>query len=598
MNDQMKTRRASAIHFASAGFKVLPVKDKKAQLKWENATDSIATIKMWALNREYDGFAALMGGGVYAVDADSYKPEFNPFEGYDASPVTQKTSGGGTHYFYRCEGQAPTWADNENAIDLRGDDGYVVCYETPDFDQMPLGIPPARRGKVSVVESVVESEATRPIEWIVGKLNRINPNLAYEKWIEVIFAVQHVSGGSVEALTALESWSAKSKKHHSTIEASDEAKNALRKRWDEAATSSEPRRLGVDRIEELAVGVVGKSSHDWKSIIMNTEDVMELPPTEWLIDFFIAENSVNLFVGGSKSGKSTLFMSLLETIGRGEEWCGLKGNKPVRCLYITEENARKKQVNMLWLGIDKGKPFMDIVERYEINKLLGGQSLYDNLESLGNFIMQMPEEERYNLIIIDTMLAFASGVQSNSQDDVANLYSKIRNVFDGGGMPSVILFSHTTKENENAANNNKIAGAAAGSYMFGAQADNVYQMFYTEGRPERKISFKGRDHYKEGNELNVTLDTESDVKTYSRIAGSGKNKDAGLVSRLFEGVESFSIDELVTAYRDTTNTVNVDSSIKNDISKLVKRGYITKGPGKEPQYTIGDLVGKILFEEA
>ena len=78
-------------------------------------------------------------------------------------------------------------------------------------------------------------------------------------------------------------------------------------------------------------------------------------PTEWLLQGRIAKGDLHLLMGDPGVGKSWILMSIAVAAAKGEDWAGFKMTRPMRVLYVDEENPQSviyERLVSLGLGPD------------------------------------------------------------------------------------------------------------------------------------------------------------------------------------------------------------------------------------------------------
>ena len=328
----------SALHFAKAGFPIIPTNEHKTPvLQWNEATFDATKIKQWAM-QGHKGFGALTGNGWVAVDLDKKKDSYQQPTWFVPSPAFQNTASGvGEHHFYRTTEDYKNNQDREHAVDIRGKGGFVVCYGTPDFANA-LDVTPEMHdalSKKSIGSSTTTINSKGELDLL---LSAIDPGLPEEDWSKVIHGAHEATGRAGYALESLTEWSKKAKINIDP-DAWAEAQAALQRKWDWVERNAENNTHKVGRTTILKVAedwpATGKGKgYDPLKIGQSPTSIVETEDEEWLIPWFVAKGTVTLLAAEPKAGKSTLVWGMLSEIHKKGSFCGLPADKNLRVMYF------------------------------------------------------------------------------------------------------------------------------------------------------------------------------------------------------------------------------------------------------------------------
>lgn len=201
--------------------------------RWPDANIGLATGQandIWVLDVDHrpgkkDGFASLKKVGIDPGKA-----------------LLSMTGGGGRHYIYRWDSEAPPVGcagTGLEGVDVRGDGGYIVAPPSMHASGVPYqwdggdlqaaepqvlklalqGVcrkPPAPSGGGQAApwltvegQDKPEAKSYKEVDpGLVEAMQRIPPNCPYDHWYKVGMALHEASGGSPEALMAWDLWSA------------------------------------------------------------------------------------------------------------------------------------------------------------------------------------------------------------------------------------------------------------------------------------------------------------------------------------------------------------------------------------------------------
>jgi len=76
----------------------------------------------------------------------------------------------------------------------------------------------------------------------------------------------------------------------------------------------------IAELKSIVKAVAPVAKIETKIPIMSMADVMAMPPTEWLVQDLIPQNSIAMIYGASGSGKTFLVLSMLAAISQGRNW--------------------------------------------------------------------------------------------------------------------------------------------------------------------------------------------------------------------------------------------------------------------------------------
>lgn len=130
-----------ALRCLDYGWSIIPVgPDKKALISWEEFQHRRATpdeVRAWFKKLHPAGIAIVTGriSGVFCIDLDRYKPEFNEEAALELIPdgietPTSRTPRGGQHLLFAMpDAELRSRNDFMSAVDLKADGGYAIIHE-------------------------------------------------------------------------------------------------------------------------------------------------------------------------------------------------------------------------------------------------------------------------------------------------------------------------------------------------------------------------------------------------------------------------------------------------------------------------------------
>jgi archaellum biogenesis ATPase FlaH len=172
-------------------------------------------------------------------------------------------------------------------------------------------------------------------------------------------------------------------------------------------------------------------STQYTALNLNDEPI----PTDWLIDGMIAKGDLHLIMGDPGAGKSWLTMSIAVQAAKGQAWAGRKIDRPLRVLYVDEENPESViYERLVELGYDDlAAPNIRYLSRQgirldgEADKLIEDAQLYEP-----------------DLIVLDSLNRIHT-LEENSAGDMARLFNDGIKLLAQATGAAVILIHHTNK---------------------------------------------------------------------------------------------------------------------------------------------------------
>ena len=204
---------------------------------------------------------------------------------------------------------------------------------------------------------------------------------------------------------------------------------------------------------------------------------------EWLVEGFIAPEMITQFLGGPKSGKSTLLLSMLAEVSRGGMFLGKRCRKaPV--LYVTEQTSRSF-AQSLKRSLPSGTTADDLPDLRTLTTAdLEGISWPDTLAH----IRTSAQETGARIVVFDTLseVARVHGDAENSAGASRTLYNSMRPLLSDG--IAVVAVRHTNKYGRGG-----IVESGLGSVANAGSADHLVRVREVKKRKTiRRIDTLGR----------------------------------------------------------------------------------------------------------
>lgn len=135
----------TALQYARMGFFILPVRNKRPLVAWQDHQTTAPTpdqIARWWKTWPDAGVAAITGRGMVVVDVDQpFESEKAAREAMGLAPtaLVARTPRGGFHFYYRHAGRVSNSVNTTKKLDIRGDGGIVVMPPTPGYIWLSKG---------------------------------------------------------------------------------------------------------------------------------------------------------------------------------------------------------------------------------------------------------------------------------------------------------------------------------------------------------------------------------------------------------------------------------------------------------------------------
>lgn len=183
------------------------------------------------------------------------------------------------------------------------------------------------------------------------------------------------------------------------------------------------------------------------------DDMLKTPEIEWLVEDKVHRTGLFQLYGASYAGKTVLTIDLVMSWCAGlETWQGYRlnnGGKPQEALYVAAEGGAAVSVHVdAWIkyhGVEKsrlaGLKFLD-----------GGDGDHVFL-SVGKKAEAVPEADSWDrlfkevvdaginptLVVFDTQIDIAPGVDENSNTDMVGILRAIKRKADSGGFMAMVI---------------------------------------------------------------------------------------------------------------------------------------------------------------
>ncbi len=187
--------------------------------------------------------------------------------------------------------------------------------------------------------------------------------------------------------------------------------------------------------------------------LYSTDELLHLPPPEWLIHDIMTSNSFAVLYGPSGAGKSFLAMDLALCVGSGLDWHGKDTQQGLVAYISAEGTAGLGQRALSWFKAT-GLDFEDA----HIAWLMESVDIYDASEEMDILIDRFDElKMQPSLVIIDTLARCFVGDENDTPDMSAFVRGVDRIRMECG---SAVMAIHHTNSSESRERGNGALRAA------------------------------------------------------------------------------------------------------------------------------------------
>jgi len=198
--------------------------------------------------------------------------------------------------------------------------------------------------------------------------------------------------------------------------------------------------------------------------LYTADDLLALPPVEWLLDGHLPENGLAVLYGAPGSGKSFLALAWAVAIATGQPWLGHASRRGL-VVFISAEGGRGlgqrvqaiRAAHELVQIIDVlfVREAVNLLETRDVKALLADVDAWTDAQ--GTPATGLPEHP--GLVVIDTMARCMPGGDENSAQDVGRVIAGADQVRQHTGA-AVLVVHHTQKSGELERGSSALRGAA------------------------------------------------------------------------------------------------------------------------------------------
>lgn len=497
-----------ALSLAAQGFRVFPIRPNskipKRELPWkEAATSDTDQIKSWWTENPDYNIGVATGAGTLVVDVDvkDDKPGRASLEMLELTDFPEsyrvKTPSGGEHIYLKIDhdyGQKANLPDYPG-IDIRCDGGYVLGpgstidgkpYEASEapiepipswFDNYLRKVKPRRSDRSSkpLIELDRPENIDKAKDWLVNYAPEAIEGCAGDETTYKV-ACRCRDFGLSEAATLeamLDDWNElKASPPWTPDELSQKVANAFS--YGQNAPGSKTAAAEFDAVDiDEGEPPSTTSTLKFRWPLETVADLRKLPPTNWLVDGWIPEETTGIVYGKWGSGKTFVVFDLALSLAYGfADWHGaaLPGT-PQTVLIIAREGQKGFQDR-----IDAFKKRHEIVN--DPDKLLFMRKAISFLDAaeFESFRRELQSRKLgLSLTLIDTVARVVPGGKLNESGDVLTFMNRCDLLREATGATTIGIH-HENK-----------SGDVYGSVFFEANADFAYEI-KREGHEKAPLS--------------------------------------------------------------------------------------------------------------
>ena len=449
---------------------------------------------------DFDGLGIVLGGDLHGIDLDDCRDpktgELNEF----ATEVVERVhgyaevspSGTGLKIFcYTNLDGART--KKEVGVELYKDRRYftVTGQVLPDHEEFGTGMQdlnwlvekvwteklPAAPTGGDDDGSFLLTKKTSLYGWDLDRvldavLVHLDPDCGYEEWLKIGMALHHQGEAGPEWLDAWDNWSAQSGKW---------IDGYCSEKWSGFSEQLANGR-GAVTLASLIQKVNEKcnESPPKKGLVLYSfQDLIAMPPLNWLVKGVIPDSGMGVFYGDSGAGKTFISIDLALAINRGVSWQGCKVKRPTEVLYISAEGgvgiSKRISAYALHHGVESSEISIQIIT---VGLNLRGEDADRVIDSC----TAMSEKGKpFGFIVIDTLNRTMGGADENGSKDMGEYLDAINRICNATGA-FVLIVHHSGKDFSRGARGHSSLRAAVDTEMSVKDDGQIQVLTITKSR--------------------------------------------------------------------------------------------------------------------
>lgn len=461
----------AALRLASRyGFRVFPLRENGTTPIWEGwpetATADEATIRAWWSGANWN--IGICSTGLLIVDVDTKKGRAGlaSWAALGApDTLTVRTKSGGFHHYYWGADVALSQGALGEGLDIRSHNGYVVApgstvdgarYEVVRDVPMlraPQHIvamckPPGQRAESAAV-ALVELDTFAAVQAAVDRVARAEIARAGEqsdRAYKLAAAVRDHGISEALCFTIMQPWGLRCEPPVIGDDLRGRIANAYAYAQNAPGAKHPEVLFGKPDIPPVPPSPSREEAHAEQAArsrlrVMSMDDCEDLPPLGYVIKNMVAPGQVGSIYGQPGAGKSVIAPYLAHAVAKGRPAFGQRTTQG-KVFYVSAEDERGMQKRVKALGRRFGRtPDLQLIDR--VSALVTAN---DEVSPDMARLLQLAEERRPSLIVVDTLAASISGLDENAAKDMNKIVAAMRSLAQFGA--AVIVVHHSPKSGD------------------------------------------------------------------------------------------------------------------------------------------------------
>jgi hypothetical protein len=178
------------------------------------------------------------------------------------------------------------------------------------------------------------------------------------------------------------------------------------------------RLLERETVTETDEGETGQNDHSLIPYVLSTAELvkLEVPPREFIVEPFIATQSLNMLYAARGVGKTWIALTLALAVARGEDFLGYHVAEERNVLYVDGEMPLP-DIQERIIALDPRPPSnlmilpSELLYRNDLPINLQSDEDRDRIDQLLEFLSQ--DEKKPSLVILDNLSSMSGGIDEN-----------------------------------------------------------------------------------------------------------------------------------------------------------------------------------------
>lgn len=279
-------------------------------------------------------------------------------------------------------------------------------------------------------------------------LSRLDPDLEYNDWLTVGFAVHHEMRGADMGLDLWDEWSSQGEEYP--------GREKLEYKWSTFGKERNSPEITVRSLMNTAdIATVedfddidepppaGAVEENPRFTVKTAAEFANKPPLSWIIKKILPRAALGVIFGQSGAGKSFMVLDMIAAVARGIDWRGFKTQKG-RVVMVVAEGAAGAVGRLAAYaqhnGIDLADLEVGIIEDVPDLTKMDHKRIAKRIEAYGGA----------DIIVFDTLAQSVAGANENSAEDMGKAIKHCKDLHtDTGAL--VLLVHHAGKDSERGA---------------------------------------------------------------------------------------------------------------------------------------------------